>query len=438
MHLNKLSLRYKSIHILLVFFFIFIFFGNLTKILKMPLGADTISISEISLFVLIIFTIFFNFKLFIDFLKCNFILIFIVITSFTYGSLVNKFEINSLIYVIRLILLIMSGFFIGKTFFTIAVRGKNLIFDFYISSYVFISVFSLIILFLFPDSTRLWDFMGSFGSNFRGDPHQNRLVSVYLDPNYYGAIICFPISILLGKLILNQNLKDLSSLLIMVASLVLSGSRSGLGALLIILVYHTVIIINISLERRTVNLKLSLSILFIALTGMILYPNFSPYFQRTISRISNIKSDESAFVRFDSFEIGNKYIFENPVFGTGYNYFLKIAKKDRGLNALDSSLQNILVNFGIPTFLFLSSLLLRWFFKINYYNRMLNLPEKQMFSSFIVYLLVTFLFTSAFNNVLFYSFWLVPVISFSTFMNSHLRDQYLRSHPQFNSIGDVS
>lgn len=438
MHLNKFNFKFKSNYILLLFFFIFIFFGNLTKILKIPLGADVISISEILLFILIGFKIFFNFKIFFDFLKCNFILIFMILVSFIYGSLVNQFEINSLIYALRLIFLLMSGFFIGKIFYVLSIRGKNQIFDFYISTYVFISIFSLIILFLFPDSTKLWDFMDSFGGNFRGDPHQNRLVSVYLDPNYYGAIICLPISILLGKLILKQNLRDLFFFLIMVASLILSGSRSGLGALLIILFYHIIVIIKISLERRTVNLKLSLSILFIVSTGIILYPNFSPYFQRTVSRISNIESDESAFVRFDSFEIGNRYILENPIFGIGYNYFLKIAKKDRGLNALDSSLQNVLVNFGIPTFILFFFLFSRWFFKVSYYNRILDLPEKQIFSSFNIYLLVTFLFTSAFNNVLFYSFWLVPVISFLTFMNSHLRDKYLRSNPKYNSIGDVS
>ena len=99
-----------------------------------------------------------------------------------------KIEFKKNRNIIRFNLLIMSGLVLGK----IAHKyyGDNVVlFQKQIIKIFFYNlILSSLILYIFPNSTDLWVFLKSINITIYGDPHVNRLVSFFFDPNFYSLL----------------------------------------------------------------------------------------------------------------------------------------------------------------------------------------------------------------------------------------------------------
>jgi O-antigen ligase len=404
----------------------FVVLGNLFRIVKVPGFTDNLILSEVLMFSALPFNIFFIQNFVSSLIKSQWVIYKILLLSFICGTIQNGFDISAFSYVIRLIFLIATAYSIGWSAFKRFNGQLERFVNFFLFVYFSVVLLSIVILLLFPDSTKLWIVMSFFGAGFNGDPHQNRLVSVYLDPNYFGAIIGFPLSLLLPRIFVFPKISDLFILFLVLSSSILSGSRSGLVITVIIILFNVVEFSIRLIKKRTFNKRLLPVFFVFLLFSAVLHPVYSSYFDVVVNRILSVQSDPSALNRLDSFRIGGAYIAQNPFFGVGYNFFAPLVQKERGLSALDSSMQNIVVYFGIPISIILMFLFFWWLRKIVLYNQFACLVDRQIFRSFLFYLVVTIIFTSSFNNVLFYSFWLVPVMTFINFINMYLRDQMVK------------
>ena len=107
--------------------------------------------------------------------------------------------------------------------------------------------------------------------------------------------------------------------------------------------------------------------------------------------------------------------FEEPILGYGYNYALKhfIALRSEDLPGLDSSLQGILVNFGLLPTVVLFLLVFAWWSRVNFILKLYG-ETSEIYSTWklvSVYVVLTLLWAANFNPALLYPFWLVPVLS---------------------------
>lgn len=150
---------------------------------------------------------------------------------------------------------------------------------------------------------------------------------------------------------------------------------------------------------------------------------------RIADRFSEPVSQEgSALLRLESFLIGFDVLQNHPIFGVGYNYGVVFAEsrtlvsEHEGVQVgFDSSLLTMAVNFGLVATLGFLILLFRWFRRL--WLALARLSEAQsLFLLIISYLLVTILFSSFFNNILFYQFWLVPVVALCRYFALLARD----------------
>lgn len=181
------------------------------------------------------------------------------------------------------------------------------------------------------------------------DPHQNRLLSTWFDPNFVGGFLAFIFPIMLAKK------KAWPLALIVLIALFLTYSRSAyLAFAAAILVYGIF---------RSYKI-----ILFGAIAATLLI-SISPQAQeRTGDLITSVKSvftedyslpDPSARLRFQTWKNAWNLYLDSPLFGQGYNAYayasvdLK-AQNDpevHSANGSDSSLLTVLATTGIAGFL---------------------------------------------------------------------------------------
>ena len=161
-------------------------------------------------------------------------------------------------------------------------------------------------LFVYPD-------LSSLAAQFGYDPHKNRLVSTFLDPNFTAAYLVLGIVLLVSlKKESNSNSLMLHSIVvrliigaILSLALVLTFSRSGWLMLSVVLLLFGVL--------RSPKLLL---VAFLA--------GFLAYFAvpRVQTRISGITDpDDSAKLRLVSWAHAVTIFEESPVFGVGFNLY---------------------------------------------------------------------------------------------------------------------
>jgi putative inorganic carbon (HCO3(-)) transporter len=200
---------------------------------------------------------------------------------------------------------------------------------------------------IFPDLTGLEE-MG-------WDPHINRLVSTWLDPNFLGGFFAFVVSVSLGILLYAKSTKAklLLGLLILMltAALFLTYSRSAYLALI-----AGIFIVSIFRSRK---------IVIIALVVLLVGLGVSERAQQRVSEmLTSINSifletadtpDPTTKLRLESWRNTIGLIGEKPILGHGYNT-LRFVTYKRGIYASpelhaaggsDSSLLTIFATTGI-------------------------------------------------------------------------------------------
>jgi len=200
-----------------------------------------------------------------------------------------------------------------------------------------------------PDFTNL--------ENLGWDPHQNRLLSTWFDPNFVGGFFAFIIPMLLGAALDQKALRKIFLPVVGLATvaLVLTLSRSAY------LAFVTSIIVFGLL--RSIKLLAGLGILLLLLVAIL--PPVQDRFTSLLESIQSVSTqnytlpDDSSRLRFAAWDEAWRLFLEKPILGQGYNRY-KYAALDLGTlkdlnihsaSGSDSSLLNILATTGVLGFL---------------------------------------------------------------------------------------
>ena len=353
-----------------------------------------------------------------------FIVFAIVLLSFLKGVATFGFELEPFLFAARLLAFVFSGATLA-TALTRRFQDKlSAVLDYFILSYLGAALLAFVVFILFPDSVSLWRFLARYGVEFRGDPHQNRLVSSYLDPNYYAAIATLPF--VLGALNFRHTRKYRYALfaLFITLTIVLTVSRSGLATWAVLTALILLQGLWRTVKRLRVRLEFVLVTPFVLLGVVLTSPLYLTSVFRVIQRTLSLTSDPSALARLNSFRVGWDVFIERPLLGTGYNYLSVYTRTLLGSSSIDSSVLAILINFGLLASLLLGLILA--FALLTTYRRIHRGNHVFYNSAFYgdayallcFYLLVIVVFTSQFNNLVFYQFWFLPVLALFTYLST--------------------
>lgn len=177
------------------------------------------------------------------------------------------------------------------------------------------------------------------------DPHQGRLLSTFLDPNFAGIWLAFGVGLGLAELQFRRPLVERLNLglatALLLASTLLTASRSALVAIGVVIL--TVLGAN-NWRRLGVVAVLCLALVFI-----------SPQLQSRLGGIWRI--DQTAAFRLESWESGLHLWRQNIIFGVGYNTLTErryeqalpgtVSLSGRSEAGFDSSLLTIAATSGI-------------------------------------------------------------------------------------------
>src|SRR5690606_34723015 len=203
--------------------------------------------------------------------------------------------------------------------------------------------------------------------------------------------------------------------LLMVVALLFSFSRSGISlallafahvfglrALSMITQFH---VANIGVRPLHVYLLLLSPFMIMALAVI-----FDSQLERVVERFTTTRDDSSALSRLKAFDTGMELIAQHPLLGHGYNFAIRFLFKDG--TKVDSSLQMVIMSYG-----FIGSLVTLvaggiWAWVVAGKLRQLPSPEPyQLFRKLIIYTALTLLWAGHFNQIVFYPFWLLPVLA---------------------------
>jgi len=155
-----------------------------------------------------------------------------------------------------------------------------------------------------------------FLTQYGWDPHKNRLVSTFLDPNFFGGFLSIGFAFFVAQYysLRQKKWSSLVPIFLTVIAIVLTFSRSGY------LMFFTVLLIfGIFKDRRILAIGLiSFSVLYFTV----------PKFQDRL--VGGFNIDATAQMRLDSWNQGYKLISDHFVFGVGYNNLIQ-AKINEGI-----------------------------------------------------------------------------------------------------------
>jgi len=254
------------------------------------------------------------------------------------------------------------------------------------------------------------------------DPHIDRLVSSWLDPNYIGGYLSFITILILGKLFDSKPPKTkllLAALAIFnITAIFLTYSRSGYLALA-----SGLFLIGLIKSR-----KLILILTFVFLIGISVSDRARERTGELLQSInsvllnSNENPDPTARLRIENFETTIKLIEQKPLLGHGYNT-LKPTKQNQGIvkssddhaaSGSDSSLLGILATTGIigaTAFIYHLILLLKTTFPLPLNPSLLKRNKKSPQTTqktAIFAATISLLIHSIFVNSLLFPFMLIP------------------------------
>lgn len=390
------------------FYLVFMTFGNLFRVLHLPLFRDNALVSEGFLY-LFSFVYLISIKLTKGFYYLL-LLSGIILASCAYGSIMHEKDPRAFLYAMRLICILFASYALGDMFWNKYGYDIQKFLRSFLIPFILWIVFGFIIYFVFPSLADFWQFLKGHNVLFNGDTHNRRFVTVIFDPNMYGAIVFLPILVSFILYKLSRKTKYLLLTNVFIVTAVLTWSRSGIFSLFILLM---IVLIRAVINKRIYfSSKFSIFNAFICSLLLFLLPFFCfSDFQFFFSRLYNIFDDGSALCRLQSFQTGLSILQEYPLLGIGYNYLPPFLD---GLSFLDSSILGLLVCFGVFPFSILAFIgATRFFLLKRHINslRELNPFLYEYCSVFLYYILVTIILSSQFNNVLVFSFWIIPCLS---------------------------
>ena len=413
------QLKKAASSVLLSVFSFYLISGNLFRVVELSFLRDNILITEFFLYILSVLNL-----LMIG--KCSrfvFFLILLVALSCCYGCIIHGFFLASAMHAIRLILMICSGYVLGELFYQKFRDSFESFLHYFLKIYSINALLGFLIYLLFPSSVDFWNLLARFGIVFHGDPHYGRFVSVYFDPNFFGAIGCLPFLFAFSTYKKSRRWQDLSKVLLFAAGVVLTLSRSGIATLIFMLVSLLVC------HLRNIRYFMVRSGFFRIILLGILGAGFLIFFRSEqveyfIHRFFHMKEDVSAQGRLDSFLFGIEVLEQNPVLGIGYDFLRLIGPELERFSSIDSSVLSTFIFFGIPLSICFFIWVGFWFRRL--YQKLDQLKDAYLkfadfYQNIIIYVVICIVFSSQFNNLLYYQFWLIPILSIFSYMSCYLR-----------------
>lgn len=351
---------------------------------------------------------------------------------------INKYSISDSIYgflyvirIIHLLILVKSLHFIMKSQ---GIKIKSII-KFIKICYFIVVIIGIVQYIFYPIAFDWYDVFYKFGFYWpTPDPHHDRMLSTYLDPNYLASCLIIPISICMAEFLNikrkskhNNNLKVKLAfeILIFIVAILLTKSRSGIVGLGILCIVYAFLY---GIKRKiSIPMLIFVFVSLFTIAYLLLFSNITVF-----ERIRNFSSDPSATHRFDSWKISLEYFKNSHYLGIGYNmlgaYKVNIGEEigNAANYGMDSSILFMLVTTGIIGLLiFLCGII-----------KILKRKPSIMNNSFKM-ILISSIAMSFFNNLLFNIIWLFPVLLLGTLLNDR-KKIIIRKKVENNNEGIIN
>lgn len=368
------------------------------QLVKIPIGneqggATLLDITIVNLCLIGLLRLKFKLKSPPLFIKASLLFIFITILSLLLSPIKLNISqyINSFSYIMRFSFFIILGWLIySGTFSDLKKNISNIL----IFSGIGLSILGILQLIFLPD-LRFLEFLG-------WDPHYFRTVSTFIDPNFLGSYLVLTLILIVQSGVsLNKRIGNIFLILLFIA-LLTTFSR---GAYLAFLTSF----LTISFLYKSFRFGIITILLFaLLLSGFFVY-------QRLVAQPRGIDRDQSAQLRFNTWQQGWQLFRSNPLLGVGFNTYRYALKqynlgneqflKSPGSSTNDSSLLYVSATtgiIGIISYLFF----LFFLFKTGWESYLI----KNKWGVILIGGLVALLTQSFFANTLFYPFLLIWLI----------------------------
>ncbi len=332
-----------------------------------------------------------------------------------------------LLYSLRIIATLCVAIAITNVFKKYEI-SRDKICNYIIYNYLIVVGIGLIQLIFFPVAYDFYDIFYNMGVYFANpDPHVGRLISTYFDPNYLAACLIIPSMLCLNYYAKKGSKLNLLYLVIFITAIVLTVSRSGvLGICIALFIYFisTIRIENKKIEKSKTTIRaLAIGIIVATIFAFLTFCTDVRVFKRilgtanddsTYARISDwskglqtISSDEEkAQKKEESEKIKSK---NNLVIGIGYNMLgfteANSSKASSASFGNDSSLLVILITSGTIGSLYFIYVITERLIRA-YKER-----KKYTDNEALIAIIITSLVICNFNNLLFYTLWLLPIFT---------------------------
>lgn len=392
---SLIQIKESYMRCVLFVFALFMIGGNFFRWIPIPGFTSNVSALEGALY-------FMTFPLYITRYRKSWVLLVALAISTVYGAVLHGFDWTSTLCAVKLVGTITTGVVVGEILFAKYQGQSDRMKRYFVWLFTSIMVLGWVIFFVFPESSLFFELLGSHGIQFKGDPHKRRFISPFFDPNYYSAVACLPL--LFAWTLRSKHWIYLVLFCGFLASIFLSFSRSGIATLVLLGAGMAVVrlrLVKPAILQKKALLLVPFSIAIIVGLGIV----YSKPCLHFLSRTIYFFEDESALARLQTFQEGWKVFLNYPLFGSGFNYLSLFLSEETGMISPDSSLVLLLGNFGLLPVLGFGIIGAVWLFR-----------QAQFFPPLYIYLVVCILFTCQFNNLLFYPYWLIPMLAIFTYV----------------------
>ncbi|WP_338595362.1 O-antigen ligase family protein [Clostridium baratii] len=338
----------------------------------------------------------------------------IIVNAVIYNYAMNEIAYGGL-YCIRFLLYILYTIYVSE-FMIINNFTIYKLFKFLINCYLIVAILGIIQIIVWPIAVNFYSILSKMGVYLLNpDPHINRIISTYLDPNYLGAILIIPITLNLILLIKEKKkIRNLITLAILCSVLIGTVSRSALiGLVLSLIITFILIMIKLDSTKRILINKKMLILMYVLsiIIPIIVIINLDS--SRLLQRIVMFKDDPSALARFTNWRYSLSIVDNNQLLGIGYNMLGFYTGNTESMTSfgVDASLLLVLITTGIIGLITYVSYYINIIKKCIYFIK----KERYIFSA-LLGIIISSLVMSFFNNLLFYPLWMLPffiVINFS-------------------------
>lgn len=418
---EKRKCKNTLIVFILIVIFLFITFGNSSTFAISVSTAKGIPVKIIDfmLYIILFILLFINKR----YKKQSVNIILIIFSIFgSISAMINAYSMNitlinlayGLLYPIRIIMYVLTAEEIVTYFIKENISFEYFI-DVVIKAYVVVSIIGFVQLKFFPVAYDFYDLLRKFGIYILNpDPHEGRLFSTYLDPNFLSSIMIIGTSLSLANVLKNlDKRKNLIYFLIQVIALLLTVSRSGIIALSIS-IFIILIFVGITVKDNKIFIRhkmFYLNILLLFIVFIFIYKNADSL--RIVNRVLGYKEDGSANARFISWTYSiEMFKTNNPFIGIGYNLLGFVSGNSDMISGfgLNSTFLLILVTTGFIGVIIYVTYILKLLYEL-----MIRRKVELYYSTSIIAILISSIVVSWFNNLLFYPLWFLVFLIITTF-----------------------